>query len=117
MRMFGGFSSKFFERYHELVPKSEPANEYEQRMQLYEAFHHLNHALIFGVRSSVRTRPDIFRAADFVAPTRSRAATRAARCRCCGDSWIGRTRRGCRPGGTLRATEPFLPMYIRISQS
>ncbi|GAA6021540.1 hypothetical protein JCM8202_002320 [Rhodotorula sphaerocarpa] len=48
MRMFGGFSSKFFERYHELVPKSEPANEYEQRMQLYEAFHHLNHALIFG---------------------------------------------------------------------
>ncbi|POY72096.1 hypothetical protein BMF94_4903 [Rhodotorula taiwanensis] len=48
MPMFGGFSTAFFERYHELVPKSEPVDEYKQRLQLYEAYHHLNHALMFG---------------------------------------------------------------------
>ncbi|GAA5838167.1 hypothetical protein JCM9279_004144 [Rhodotorula babjevae] len=47
-RMFGGFSSAFYERYHDLVPKSEPVEQYEQHMQLYEAYHHLNHALMFG---------------------------------------------------------------------
>lgn len=50
MRMFGGFSSAFFRRYHELVPRSEPVAEYEQRLQLYECYHHLNHTLMFGVR-------------------------------------------------------------------
>ncbi|BGP47594.1 hypothetical protein JCM10450v2_003459 [Rhodotorula kratochvilovae] len=46
--MFGGFTPAFYQRYHELVPKTEPADEYEQRMQLYEVYHHLNHMLMFG---------------------------------------------------------------------
>ncbi|GAA5866813.1 hypothetical protein JCM8547_003571 [Rhodosporidiobolus lusitaniae] len=46
--MFGGFSPAFYERYHELVPKTEPVEEYEQRQQLYELFHHANHTLMFG---------------------------------------------------------------------
>ena len=52
MHMFGGFTPAFFERYHQLVPRSEPTEEYEQRVQLYEAYHHLNHALMFGVRTN-----------------------------------------------------------------
>ena len=36
MRMFGGFSAGFFNEYHRLVPKSEPKNEYEDRMELYQ---------------------------------------------------------------------------------
>ena len=32
--------------YHRVLPKS--SGPYEQRLQLYEAFHHLNHALMFG---------------------------------------------------------------------
>jgi len=54
--MFGGFSPAFYQRYHELVPKTEPADQYEQRMQLYEVFHHLNHTLMFGVRSALTLR-------------------------------------------------------------
>jgi hypothetical protein len=53
--MFGGFPPSFYTHYHELVPKSEPVEEYEQRQQLYELFHHLNHMLMFGgVRLSSR---------------------------------------------------------------
>ncbi|GAA5882294.1 hypothetical protein JCM3774_003362 [Rhodotorula dairenensis] len=48
MRMFGGFTPAFFQRYHELIPKAAPQDEYEQRLQLYEVYHHLNHALMFG---------------------------------------------------------------------
>lgn len=36
MRMFGGFGKNFFEEYHRLVPKTEPKEEYEDRMGLYE---------------------------------------------------------------------------------
>lgn len=36
MRMFGGFSAGFFSEYHKLVPKTEPAEEYEDRMLLYQ---------------------------------------------------------------------------------
>jgi protein-ribulosamine 3-kinase len=36
MRMFGGFSAGFFQEYHQLVPKTEPVEEYEDRMGLYE---------------------------------------------------------------------------------
>lgn len=36
MRMFGGFSSKFFNEYHGIVPKTEPVGEYEDRIELYE---------------------------------------------------------------------------------
>ncbi|PYH83903.1 hypothetical protein BO82DRAFT_305249 [Aspergillus uvarum CBS 121591] len=48
MRMFGGFGSGFFEEYHKLVPKTEPVEEYEDRVRLYELYHHLNHHAIFG---------------------------------------------------------------------
>ncbi|KAF3394481.1 Ketosamine-3-kinase [Penicillium rolfsii] len=48
MGMFGGFGRKFFEDYHQIVPKTEPVEEYEDRIQLYELYHHLNHHAIFG---------------------------------------------------------------------
>lgn len=48
MKMFGGFGSKFLKEYHELVPKTEPAEEYEDRVRLYELYHHLNHHALFG---------------------------------------------------------------------
>jgi len=34
--------------YHTLCPKTEPANEYEDRVALYELYHHLNHHALFG---------------------------------------------------------------------
>ncbi|KAM0754328.1 Ketosamine-3-kinase [Meredithblackwellia eburnea MCA 4105] len=46
--MFGGFTSAFYSRYHEVIPRSHPVEEYEQRMWLYELYHHLNHTLMFG---------------------------------------------------------------------
>ena len=36
MRMFGGFSAGFFSEYHCLIPKTEPRDEYEDRMLLYQ---------------------------------------------------------------------------------
>jgi len=36
MIMFGGFSAGFFIEYHCMVPKTEPQNEYEDRMELYK---------------------------------------------------------------------------------
>jgi protein-ribulosamine 3-kinase len=36
MNMFGGFGKDFFEEYHRLVPKTEPVEEYEDRVKLYE---------------------------------------------------------------------------------
>lgn len=48
MKMFGGFGSAFFNEYHRIVPKTEPAEEYEDRVRLYELYHHLNHHAIFG---------------------------------------------------------------------
>jgi protein-ribulosamine 3-kinase len=52
-RIFGGFPSSFYSTYHEYRPKSKPVEEYEQRMQLYELFHYLNHTLLFGVSRRV----------------------------------------------------------------
>ncbi|PWY98188.1 hypothetical protein BCV70DRAFT_233135 [Testicularia cyperi] len=46
MHMFGGFTADFFDAYHKVLPKFEP--HYDQRIQLYELYHHLNHALMFG---------------------------------------------------------------------
>jgi protein-ribulosamine 3-kinase len=43
MRMFGGFGAVFLKEYHSLCPKTEPASEYEDRIALYELYHHLNH--------------------------------------------------------------------------
>lgn len=48
MRMFGGFGKGFWDEYHGIVPKTEPVGEYEDRCQLYELFHHLNHFAMFG---------------------------------------------------------------------
>lgn len=48
MQMFGGFGPAFMKQYHELCPKTEPVNEYEDRVKLYELYHHLNHYGIFG---------------------------------------------------------------------
>ncbi|CBF80981.1 putative fructosamine-3-kinase [Aspergillus nidulans FGSC A4] len=48
MKMFGGFGSAFFNEYHKIVPKTEPVEEYEDRVRLYELYHHLNHHAIFG---------------------------------------------------------------------
>lgn len=36
MRMFGGFSAGFFHEYHRIVPKTEPKEEYEDRIKLYQ---------------------------------------------------------------------------------
>jgi len=47
MKMFGGFSG-MMEEYHRLVPKTEPVEEYEDRVKLYELYHHLNHFALFG---------------------------------------------------------------------
>lgn len=48
MKMFGGFGGSFLREYHQLVPKTEPVGEYEDRVQLYELYHHLNHHALFG---------------------------------------------------------------------
>ncbi|KAL9102474.1 MAG: hypothetical protein Q9163_002374 [Psora crenata] len=48
MRMFGGFGESFMKEYHSICPKTEPVEEYEDRVNLYELYHHLNHYAIFG---------------------------------------------------------------------
>jgi fructosamine-3-kinase len=47
--MFGGIPKSFFKAYHEHLPKTEPVDQYDLRAELYEFFHHLNHAVMFGV--------------------------------------------------------------------
>ena len=58
-RIFGGFPDSFFSTYHKFIPKTEPIDQYELRVDLYELFHYLNHALIFGSVS------------DYISPLRS----------------------------------------------
>lgn len=48
MKMFGGFGPSFLKEYHEFCPKTEPVEEYEDRVKLYELYHHLNHYAMFG---------------------------------------------------------------------
>lgn len=36
MHMFGGFGKAFFDEYHSIVPRTEPVEEYEDRVKLYE---------------------------------------------------------------------------------
>lgn len=48
MKMFGGFGTAFIRQYHDVCPKTEPVEEYEDRVALYELYHHLNHYAIFG---------------------------------------------------------------------
>ncbi len=45
MSLFGGFSSHFFDAYHERLPKQAG---FEERSQLYQLYHVLNHYLLFG---------------------------------------------------------------------
>jgi fructosamine-3-kinase len=40
---FGGFGNDFLEEYHSICPKTEPVEEYDDRVMLYELYHHLNH--------------------------------------------------------------------------
>lgn len=96
--MFGGFSPAFYKAYHARVPQTEPVDEYEQRLQLYEAYHHLNHTLMFGVRSaqtplslswSIVADGLLFR-------VRRRGATRAERKVCSAGCFAGLTTEACR---------------------
>lgn len=48
MKMFGGFGSAFMKEYEKLVPKAQPKEEFDDRVQLYELYHHLNHYAMFG---------------------------------------------------------------------
>ncbi|KAI5309504.1 hypothetical protein KEM55_003104 [Ascosphaera atra] len=48
MTMFGGFGREFYKEYHKIVPKTEPVEEYEDRVALYELYHQLNHHAIFA---------------------------------------------------------------------
>ncbi|KAL2254989.1 hypothetical protein VTK26DRAFT_4416, partial [Humicola hyalothermophila] len=48
MRMFGGFGPAFWREYEALVEKDEPKEEWEDRLALYELYHHLNHYALFG---------------------------------------------------------------------
>ncbi|EFQ29967.1 fructosamine kinase [Colletotrichum graminicola M1.001] len=48
MKMFGGFGSTFWNEYNKLVPKAEPKVEWDDRVALYELYHHLNHYAMFG---------------------------------------------------------------------
>ncbi|KAK4122514.1 Ketosamine-3-kinase [Parathielavia appendiculata] len=48
MRMFGGFGSGFWREYERLVSRAEPKEEWEDRVTLYELYHHLNHYALFG---------------------------------------------------------------------
>ncbi|KAF2436674.1 Ketosamine-3-kinase [Tothia fuscella] len=48
MKMFGGFGGSFLKEYHSMCPKSEPQDEYADRVLLYELYHHLNHHALFG---------------------------------------------------------------------
>jgi protein-ribulosamine 3-kinase len=43
MQMFGGFKRAFLEEYHAICAISEPVEEYDDRVPLYELYHHLNH--------------------------------------------------------------------------
>ena len=41
MHMFGGFSAGFFQEYHRLVPKTDPKEEYEDRLKYTSCRCHL----------------------------------------------------------------------------
>lgn len=38
MKMFGGFGGSFLKEYHQLCPKTEPVDEYDDRVALYELY-------------------------------------------------------------------------------
>jgi hypothetical protein len=54
MNMFGGFSGSFWKEYHQIVPKTEPIAEYEDRVALYESVSfNLAHAVVTDLCSAV----------------------------------------------------------------
>ncbi|KAL4815893.1 Fructosamine kinase-domain-containing protein [Aspergillus spinulosporus] len=58
MKMFGGFGSAFFSEYHKIVPKTEPVEEYEDRVKLYELGTFLEQILKPGSRMAPEQRRD-----------------------------------------------------------
>lgn len=48
MKMFGGFDSDMMTAYHKICPKTEPVDEYDDRVKLYMLYHQLNHHAMFG---------------------------------------------------------------------
>ncbi|XP_035380795.1 ketosamine-3-kinase isoform X1 [Electrophorus electricus] len=57
--MFGGFGRRFYDAYHQKIPK---APGFEQRLKLYQLFHYLNHWNHFGSGyrgSSLRIMKDL----------------------------------------------------------
>lgn len=46
-QMFSTLPPAFYKEYHSVLPRSEP--HHDERMKLYELYHHLNHYLMFGV--------------------------------------------------------------------
>ncbi|KAL2891219.1 Ketosamine-3-kinase [Ceratocystis lukuohia] len=48
MKMFGGFGMDFWQEYQQLVPPHEPQEEFNDRLQLYELYHYLNHYAMYG---------------------------------------------------------------------
>lgn len=62
MKLFGGFGTDFFDEYHALIPKTEPADEYDDRIRLYKLYHQLNHYAMFGGgyrRSAIANMEDL----------------------------------------------------------
>ncbi|KAJ2844944.1 hypothetical protein IWW36_004986 [Coemansia brasiliensis] len=45
MRMFGGYTSEFYDAYHELIPR---APGFNRRVLIYELYHAVNHYNLFG---------------------------------------------------------------------
>ncbi|KAI0140503.1 fructosamine kinase [Xylariaceae sp. FL1272] len=46
MRLFGGYMAGFWDQYHATKPKTEPIEEYEDRIRLYSVYHLMNHYAI-----------------------------------------------------------------------
>ena len=44
-KLFGGFRKEFYEEYHRIFPKK---NGFEKRIIIYNFYHILNHANMFG---------------------------------------------------------------------
>jgi fructosamine-3-kinase len=53
MRMFGGFAAGFFHEYHRLVPKTEPKEEYEDRVTLHQLYVESKITLAWGKKGHV----------------------------------------------------------------
>jgi protein-ribulosamine 3-kinase len=59
MKMFGGFGGTFLKEYHALCPRTEPTGEYDDRVALYELYHHLNHHVRIGIWYNCQCSPQL----------------------------------------------------------